>query len=47
MLPAIAYPVVNFTWCLSCGLFGESATRRLIEGSSAHAESEPIAQEAY
>ena len=28
-------------------LFGESATRRLIEGSSAHAESEPIAQEAY
>ncbi|WP_374354285.1 efflux RND transporter permease subunit [Limnohabitans sp.] len=28
-------------------LFGESATRRLIEGSSAHAESEPIAQEAF
>lgn len=28
-------------------LFGESATRRLIVGSSAHAESEPIAQEAY
>ena len=28
-------------------LFGEGATRRLIEGSSAHAESEPIAQEAY
>ena len=28
-------------------LFGESATRRLIEGSSAQAESEPIGQEAF
>ena len=28
-------------------LFGEGATRRLIEGGSAQAESEPIGQEAF